>query len=117
MSLVFAPHGHQDTSAHRPGDSFFLVTLIQLRRHGVSEISQVPGQPSFASALLSDLGGTSTSGHLTLRCGPRKNNCEDSRGVGTIDCILKNAMIMAKKWEAPTDGCSLGVLAAIGQRS
>jgi len=44
---------------------------------------QVPGQPSFASALFSDLGGTSASGHSTLWCYPRKNNCEDSRGVGT----------------------------------
>jgi len=60
-----------------------LVTLIQLRRHGASEISQVPGQPLFASALLSDLGGTSTSGHLMLRCYPRADNGEDSRSVGT----------------------------------
>jgi hypothetical protein len=66
----------------------YLVTLIQLRRHGVSEISQVPGRPLFASALLSDLGGTSASGHLTLWCYPRKNNCEDSRGVGTNEAQL-----------------------------
>ena len=62
--------------------------IIQLRRHGVSEISQVPGRPLFASALLSDLGGTSASGHLTLWCYPRKNSCEDSRGVGTNEAQL-----------------------------
>jgi len=65
-----------------------LVTLIQLRRHGASEISQVPGRPSFVFALLSDLGGTSASGHLTLWCCPRKHNHEDSRSVGTNEAQL-----------------------------
>jgi hypothetical protein len=48
-------------------------------RHGDNEISQVPGQPSFAFALLSDPGGTSASGLSTLRCCPCTPNCEDSR--------------------------------------
>ena len=42
---------------------------------------------------------------------------EDADFPPSIDRILKNAIITAKKWEAPTGGCSRGMLVAIGQRS
>ena len=57
-------------------------------RHGDNEISQVPGLPLFAFALLSDPGGTFASGHLTLGCCPRNHKYKDSRNVGTNEAQL-----------------------------
>jgi hypothetical protein len=61
-ALLFAPMGFG--TLQLKGWGFFFRLPDPVLRHGDDEISQVPGQPSFAFAPFSDPGGTSVSGQF-----------------------------------------------------
>ena len=84
----FAPHGYQDTFAHGPRVSFSGDPYPASEGMEPARSLKFLGGPPSHLPCSHDLGGTSGSGHLMLQCSPRKNNCEDSRGVGTNEAQL-----------------------------